>query len=114
LPDYAQLADGLDRFTGYWRERLEGGALDQYAFEAFRAAAEGLTPWVKVVWDLERAESGVQEGALQGGRLWPAIDRYMVLGIEMFRAEKKLGGTRDDRDDATVVPFELLRRRKAG
>lgn len=109
-PDYEQLANGLDRITEYWKGRLERGPLDRHAFEAFHVEAEGWTRWLGVVWDLERSELGVPENTLSGGRLWPAIDRYIALGLDMFQAEEKVVGTVES---GTIVRLDELRRRKA-
>jgi excisionase family DNA binding protein len=79
--NYGVLRDKLADFCSYWQEILDAGGLDRRGLEDFNAA--------------EKADLGPQEDAgepvfhSERSTLWPAIDQFITLGIQMDRIARQ-------------------------
>lgn len=89
--DYNACRAALDGFCDYWNEILDADRLDPQTLDDFDAAAKVLAPTYLELWSAEKTELGPQEDAgepvfhSERSALWPAIDRFIALGIHMDR-----------------------------
>jgi transcriptional regulator with XRE-family HTH domain len=89
--NYDTCRTALDGFCDYWNEILDADRLDPQGLDDFDAAAKVLAPTYLELWGAEKAELGPQEDAgepvfhSERSALWPAIDRFITLGIQMDR-----------------------------
>lgn len=89
--NYATCRTALEDFCDYWNEILDADRLDPQALDDFDAAAKVLAPAYLELWSAEKTELGPQEDAgepvfhSERSALWPAIDRFIALGIQMDR-----------------------------
>jgi transcriptional regulator with XRE-family HTH domain len=96
--NYRACRTALDGFCDYWDEVLDADRLDLQALEDFNAAAEVLAPTYLELWGAEKTELGPQEDAgepvfhSERSTLWPAIDRFIALGIQMDRIGRERFG----------------------
>jgi transcriptional regulator with XRE-family HTH domain len=93
--NYGVLRDKLADFCSYWQEILDAGRLDLRSLEDFNAAAAVLSPTYLELWGAEKTELGPQEDASEPvfhserSTLWPAIDQFITLGIQMDRIARE-------------------------
>jgi excisionase family DNA binding protein len=93
--NYGVLRDKLADFCSYWQEILDAGGLDRRGLEDFNAAAAVLSPTYLELWGAEKADLGPQEDAgepvfhSERSTLWPAIDQFITLGIQMDRIARQ-------------------------
>ncbi len=96
--NYQSCRVALDGFCDYWQETLDADRVDLRALEDFNAAAACWSPTYLELWGAEKAELGPQEGAdspafhSERSTLWPAISRFIALGMRMDRiAHERFG-----------------------
>jgi excisionase family DNA binding protein len=99
--NYDTCRTALDGFCDYWNEILDADRLDPQALDDFDAAAKVLAPTYLELWSAEKTELGPQEDAgeplfhSERSALWPAIDRFIALGIHMDRIGREQFGRHD-------------------
>ena len=115
--DYAGCRDALNVFCAHWEEALKVDQLTQRSFQDFEAAAKSLSKLMRQFMGAEMAELGPTENGSEPmfyserSVLWPAIDRFIVLGIQMDRLGKERFG---EDSDAEVIELREYAQRKAG
>ncbi|MDP9475643.1 MAG: helix-turn-helix domain-containing protein [Actinomycetota bacterium] len=126
--DYRRCREALDRFCEYWEQALTEDRLDRRACEEFHAGAELASELLRELWSAERVELRLQRGEdpqsvdksepwppdlMEKSELWPAIDRWMRIGLQVHKIAKEHFGE-DAPTDAGVVDLREHIRRKAG
>jgi excisionase family DNA binding protein len=117
--DYGACRAALEGFCAHWEPVLKGDrVLDRQGFDDFDAAARGYARVFQELMGAEKAERGAEhEGSApvfysQWSKLWPAIERFLNLGISMDKLGKERFG--QDAGDETALGQLLEFRRKAG
>jgi transcriptional regulator with XRE-family HTH domain len=117
--DYAACREALDGFCAHWEPVLSGERLlDRQGFNDFDAAAKGYSRLFQELIGAEKAELGplYEDGEpvfySERSVLWPAIDRFMVLAIQMDKLGKEQLGE-DVAATAGVADFLEFARKRA-
>jgi transcriptional regulator with XRE-family HTH domain len=127
LLDYRKCREALDRFCDYWEQALDNDRLDRRACEEFKTGAKLTSKLLVELWGTEKVELRVQRGEdpqtidksepwppglLEKSELWPAIDRWMVIGLRVNKIAKERFG--EDAAGTAVADLREYARRRAG
>ena len=125
--DYRGCREALDRFCAYWEQELAEGPLDRRACGEFSVGAELTSKLLQELWAAERVELRIQRGddpklvdksepwpygLMEKSELWPAIDRWMAIALQVDKEAKELFGE-DAAVGAEVADLREYVRRKA-
>jgi transcriptional regulator with XRE-family HTH domain len=117
--DYASCRDALNEFCVHWEGELKAGQLTHRSFQDFEATAKSLSKLMRQLMGAEMAELGPEEDSgeptfySERSVLWSAIDRFIVLGIQMDRLGKERFGE-DLTSEADVIQLREYAQKKAG
>jgi transcriptional regulator with XRE-family HTH domain len=129
LIDYRSCREALDRFCDYWEPVLAEGRLDRRACEEFEIAAKLASKLLLELWGVEKVEVQIRHGEdpriidvsapwprdlmKKKSELWPAIDRWMGISLQIDKIAKERFG--EDASGGDTAMGELIEfRRKAG
>jgi transcriptional regulator with XRE-family HTH domain len=128
LIDYRSCQEALDRFCDYWEQVLTEDRLDRQAREEFEVAAKLTSKLLIELWRVEKVEVQIRHGEdprlidisdpwpyelTVESELWPAIDRWMTIGLKVRQIAKERFAEDVVADDAAMGQL-LEFRRKAG
>jgi hypothetical protein len=88
----------LDRFCGYWDERLASGDVTRREFEDLAVA---INCWVPILFETLAAErnellAAGKAGDVGSSVIWPAVERFLALGARLGKLEHDLYGADKD------------------
>lgn len=127
LLDYRKCREALDRFCDYWEQALDDDRLDRRACDEFEAGAKLTSKLLVELWRAEKVELRVQRGEdpqaidksepwppdlMEKSELWPAIDRWIAIGIQVDKIAKERFG--EDAAGTAVADLREYTRRRAG
>lgn len=96
--DFLRVRNSLDRFCGYWDERLAGGDITRREFEDLGAV---INCWVPILFETLAAErnellAAGKAGDVSSSVIWPAVERFLALGDRLGKLEHDLYGADKD------------------
>jgi transcriptional regulator with XRE-family HTH domain len=96
--DFLRARNSLDRFCGYWDERLAGGDITRREFEDLGAV---INCWVPILFETLAAErnellAAGKAGDVSSSVIWPAVERFLALGDRLGKLEHDLYGADKD------------------
>ena len=96
--DFLKARNSLDRFCGYWDERLAGGDITRREFEDLGAV---INCWVPILFETLAAErnellAAGKAGDVGSSVIWPAVERFLALGDRLGKLEHDLYGADKD------------------
>jgi transcriptional regulator with XRE-family HTH domain len=107
--DFLRARNSLDRFCGYWDERLAGGDITRREFEDLGAV---INCWVPILFETLAAErnellAAGKAGDVSSSVIWPAVERFLALGDRLGKLEHDLYGADKDAEKRRGS-FEVL------
>jgi transcriptional regulator with XRE-family HTH domain len=126
LLDYRKCREVLDRFCDYWEQVLDNERLDRRACDEFETGAILTSKLLVELLVAEKVELRVQRGEdpqtidksepwppglVEESELWPAIDRWMTIGLRVDKIAKEQFG--EDAAGTAVADLREHARRKA-
>jgi transcriptional regulator with XRE-family HTH domain len=126
--DYRRCREALDRFCDYWEQVLTEDRLDRRACEEFEVAAKLASELLVELWAAERVDVRIRHGEdrrlidksepwpsglMDESELWPAIDRWMAIGLHVNQVAKERFAEDIVADDPAMGQLLELRRKSA-
>ena len=126
LLDYRKCREALDRFCDYWEQTLDDDRLDRRACDEFVVGANLTSKLLLELSHAEKVELRIQRGEdpqtidksepwppglEEKSELWPAIDRWLVIGLQVNKIARERFG--EDAVGTAVADLREHARRRA-
>jgi transcriptional regulator with XRE-family HTH domain len=127
LLDYRKCREALDRFCDYWEQALDEDRLDRRVYDEFNTGVQLTSKLLIELLRAEKVELRIQRGddpqtvdrsepwppgLMEQSELWPAVDRWMVVGLRVDKIAKERFG--EHAAGTAVADLREYAQKKAG